>query len=233
MGSRFTSVVRSRSFVVLFTGLALAGCAQMGDIAPVVDGATRHDASLEAADGTADDGGPVALGRRHVGLRRCAACHQSADPGDGILSGSTMPIRGSSSGVIGYASNLTPDRDTGLGLWTDAQIASAIRGGIDAQGASMCVMPRYAEMTDTEVAAIVAYLRSLPAVAREIDESMCSWDMDAGTAVVDAWTDARADAVIHDASSVTDARRDGGTVSSRDVASALSECTAAWVINEV
>jgi hypothetical protein len=33
-----------------------------------------------------------------------------------------------------YAANITPDPDTGIGKWTDAQIAKAIRDGVDRDG---------------------------------------------------------------------------------------------------
>ncbi len=68
-----------------------------------------------------------------------------------------------------YGTNITPDAETGIGRWTDAEIDAAIRGGvIKGQGAEAPVMPyyRYAGMTDADVADLMAYLRSLPPVRR-------------------------------------------------------------------
>lgn len=69
--------------------------------------------------------------------------------------------------------NLTPDMDTGLGKWTDAQIKNAFQNGIDADGKPLfSMMPYYVfhNMTDSDADAVVAYLRSLPAVIHEIPE---------------------------------------------------------------
>ena len=66
--------------------------------------------------------------------------------------------------------NLTPDKETGLGAWTDAEIARAIREGVDKEGVSLVVMPssNFHNMSDADVAALVGYLRSLGPVKNEI-----------------------------------------------------------------
>jgi hypothetical protein len=65
------------------------------------------------------------------------------------------------------ASNITPDRKTGIGAWTDAEIKAALRTGIRPNGVPMApIMPTgfYGILTDADMDAIVAYLRSVPAV---------------------------------------------------------------------
>lgn len=66
--------------------------------------------------------------------------------------------------------NLTPDMETGLGTWTDAEIARAIREGVDKDGVALVIMPAYSyhAMSDKDVAAVVAYLRKLEPVRNEI-----------------------------------------------------------------
>jgi mono/diheme cytochrome c family protein len=66
--------------------------------------------------------------------------------------------------------NLTPDKETGLGDWTDAEIARAIREGVDKDGVELVLMPsyNYHALSDTDVAAIVGYLRSLEPVKNPI-----------------------------------------------------------------
>ena len=66
--------------------------------------------------------------------------------------------------------NLTPDQETGLGSWTDAEIARALREGVDKDGVSLVVMPayNYHVLSDADVAAIIGYLRSLEPVHNEI-----------------------------------------------------------------
>lgn len=69
------------------------------------------------------------------------------------------------------APNLTPDAETGAGTWTDDMIARAIREGIGHDGRALFpFMPygNYRKMSDEDLAAVVTYIRSLPAVRREL-----------------------------------------------------------------
>ncbi len=73
-----------------------------------------------------------------------------------------------------YAPNITPDLDTGIGGWSDIQIADAIRNGRHPDGSLLGPpMPfeYYRKMSDRDVAAVVAYLRSVPAVRNEVPRS--------------------------------------------------------------
>ena len=65
------------------------------------------------------------------------------------------------------APNITPDEETGAGAWSDDQFARGIREGIGHDGRALFpIMPYgvYKEISDEDVAAIVVYLRSVPAV---------------------------------------------------------------------
>jgi mono/diheme cytochrome c family protein len=66
--------------------------------------------------------------------------------------------------------NLTSDTETGLGSWSDAEIARAIREGIDKDGVTLVVMPsaNYHVMSDADTAALLGYLRNLEPVKNEI-----------------------------------------------------------------
>ncbi len=69
-----------------------------------------------------------------------------------------------------YGTNITPDRETGIGAWSDEEIAAAIRDGMSrGKGVQTPAMPYYwyAGMSDADVADLIAYLRSLPAVKKE------------------------------------------------------------------
>ncbi len=72
------------------------------------------------------------------------------------------------------APNLTPDPQTGVGTWSDDQLARAIREGIGHDGRALFpMMPytRFREMSDEDVASVVVYLRSLPAVRHELPKT--------------------------------------------------------------
>jgi mono/diheme cytochrome c family protein len=68
-----------------------------------------------------------------------------------------------------YSTNVTSDRATGIGAWSDAEIERAIRQGTLPDGAvETPVMPyyEYAGLADADVRDLIAYLRTLPAAAQ-------------------------------------------------------------------
>lgn len=69
------------------------------------------------------------------------------------------------------AANLTPDKETGLGNWTDAQIKAAITTGVGANGAKLrppMAFGYYKNINNDDLDAIVAYLRSLKPVKNAV-----------------------------------------------------------------
>jgi mono/diheme cytochrome c family protein len=69
------------------------------------------------------------------------------------------------------APNITPDRATGIGSWSDADLKKALREGIKPDGVQMAeVMPTsfYKILTPADLDGIVAYLRSIPAVSNKV-----------------------------------------------------------------
>ena len=76
-------------------------------------------------------------------------------------------------------SNLTPDDETGIGRWSDRQIANAIRAGIGHHGKRrIATMPwqGYARLTDDDVAAMVAYLRSIEPIRNSVPKEVIPGD---------------------------------------------------------
>jgi mono/diheme cytochrome c family protein len=68
-----------------------------------------------------------------------------------------------------YSTNITPDRQTGIGDWTDEQIITAIRLGRRPNGERLIPVhpyPVFNGMAEEDLRALVAYLRSLPPVNR-------------------------------------------------------------------
>jgi mono/diheme cytochrome c family protein len=75
--------------------------------------------------------------------------------------------------------NLTPDQDTGLGGWTDEQIRIAVRTGINSEGRLLFpVMPYhvYNSMADSDLDALIAYLRTIKPVENNIPKSTIPTD---------------------------------------------------------
>ncbi len=76
------------------------------------------------------------------------------------------------------APNITPDRETGIGTWTDGEKIRAIREGVDNQGRALFpMMPygSYREMSDEDVESLVAYLNSLPPVRNPLPATALSF----------------------------------------------------------
>jgi mono/diheme cytochrome c family protein len=71
--------------------------------------------------------------------------------------------------------NITPDPETGIGRWTDAQLARAIREGIRPDGTLIGPpMPFafYRGLADRDLAAMIAYLRTVPPVRNTTEKSV-------------------------------------------------------------
>lgn len=75
---------------------------------------------------------------------------------------------------ISFAANLTPDVETGMGLWTEDMFIKAIREG-KAFGGGRQIMPpmpwpAYGNLTDDDLKAMFAYLQSLQAIVNHVPE---------------------------------------------------------------
>src|SRR4029077_11774524 len=107
----------------------------------------------------------------HLALVVCAACHTA----DG-----TLPLAGGKENFLAIpggptfgvlvAPNLTPGGR--LGLYSDAELARAIREGINHEGRAMLVMPseQFTSLSDRDVAALIALLRSQPPVTLTVPQ---------------------------------------------------------------
>jgi mono/diheme cytochrome c family protein len=115
--------------------------------------------------GAADEGDSVGRGEYLVRAGGCISCHTA--PGGQQLAGSralATPF-----GTF-YTPNITPDPETGIGRWTDAQFLRALREGVRPDGANYFPVFPYSSftgITDSDALAIKAYLFSRPAVRRQ------------------------------------------------------------------
>jgi mono/diheme cytochrome c family protein len=102
-------------------------------------------------------------------LAACGNCHTPVGPQGPIRERHLAGGQQISEDAFGMAitSNITPDPETGIGAWTDAEIIRAIRDGKGKNGRTLGPpMPvgMYRNMSDADVQAIVAYLRTVPPV---------------------------------------------------------------------
>src|SRR5579872_485704 len=107
-------------------------------------------------------------------IMTCGNCHTPKGPtGDimdkafsGGLSWDEPPFKVT-------APNITPDKETGIGSWSDADIKKLLRTGIQPNGVPIAtVMPTgfYGILTDRDLNAIVAYLRTLKPIKNKVPD---------------------------------------------------------------
>ena len=110
------------------------------------------------------------------GPGNCGNCHTVRGPdlmpGPRFLAGGQKfdsPAYG-----LAYSRNITPDRETGIGTWTEEQIMRAVRGGITKEGNKIgepMPIENLNQMSLADARAIAAYLRTIPAIRNEVPES--------------------------------------------------------------
>jgi mono/diheme cytochrome c family protein len=107
-------------------------------------------------------GTPAQIARGEQLAHICTSCHS---PGDQLpLSGSNFVAKfGLPQLGTFYAPNLTPSGN--IQDWTDGEVVRAIREGVHKNGRSLLIMPaeNFGNLSDDDVQALVAYLRSQPA----------------------------------------------------------------------
>jgi mono/diheme cytochrome c family protein len=114
----------------------------------------------------------IARGQYIFALAGGCACH-SEPKGIQHAGGRAFPIP---FGTV-YSTNITQDKETGLGDWTDQQISDAIVKGTRPDGSRVLpVMPyeAYSGMAQDDLKALIAYLRTLKPV-KQATPQMKSW----------------------------------------------------------
>ena len=127
----------------------------------------------------------VERGEYLVELLGCGSCHtdgalEGAPRTDKALAGSGIgiaymnPFGNDRPGVV-YPPNITPDAETGIGDWSDQQIAEAVQAGLGRHTSRrIAVMPwqGYAKLSEEDATAIVAYLRSIKPISNKVPDEV-------------------------------------------------------------
>lgn len=107
------------------------------------------------------------------GPAHCNLCHIPNDKIDAIRAGEVVAPSGGlefefpGMGVF-RTPNITPDAETGIGKLTDADIARAIRNGVTHTGKAMLPFMDFQDMVDSDIAAVIGYMRSMEPVKHEV-----------------------------------------------------------------
>jgi mono/diheme cytochrome c family protein len=150
---------------------------------------TGSQTATEASDSTAAMT-PVQRGAYLVTVTGCHDCHTpgtlyGAPDMSRQLSGSELGWQGPWG--VSYARNLTPDKTTGLGDWTDEEILNAMQKGVKKDGSPIAPpmpWPDFAHLTRADAMAIVAYLRSIPPIPHQMPPRVAPGGHGSGSIIV-------------------------------------------------
>lgn len=139
-------------------------------LAPTLSAAAIFAAPVMVQGGQVDpqDFAQVDKGRYLAVVGDCASCHTV--PGSGQPYAGGRAIETPFGSLV--ASNITPDLETGIGAWSDAEFDAAIRKGRRPNGARLYpAMPynAYTRMSREEVLALRAYLNTVPPIRNAVE----------------------------------------------------------------
>ena len=114
----------------------------------------------------------IERGKYLVTIATCEGCHSPRDSRDQPIKEKRFAGGRRSGGLM--TPNLTPDIETGLGAWSEAQIVDALRNGKRPDGSG--IRPTmsvffYRHFTDADARAIAAYLKSLAPIRNKVERT--------------------------------------------------------------
>jgi mono/diheme cytochrome c family protein len=114
-------------------------------------------------------GKEIAFGPAH-----CADCHSTLNPDSLINLGQEVPLSGGHEFKFElgkfYSKNITPDSATGIGKYSDGEIARLLRYGVKPDGGAVLDFMPFHDMSDEDLAAVISFLRSQKPVHKVIPE---------------------------------------------------------------
>lgn len=155
---------------IFISALFLALTGVYGVVSYAADsGAEQYAQYPKINYGAGDKAKQLKRGEYLVKMGDCIACH--TEPGGKPFAGGLAfdtPF-----GTL-YSPNITPDKQTGIGNWTDSQFKIAVHKGISPDSLYFFPafpFPYYNKLTDQDVADIRAYLNAIPAVSKPQHEN--------------------------------------------------------------
>jgi hypothetical protein len=193
-GSWLRAVRRLAGPVSIFTAvlaLALYGyeatsAQQSGSVPPAPTGDSKRGEYLVTVIGCNDCHTPLkmnAQGMPEPDMSRMLSGHPESlamppapklDPGPWMWIGSATNTAFAGPWGVTYAANLTPDENTGMGIWTEDMFVRALRTGRH-MGTSRLIQPPMpwpwlSKMTDDDLKSMYAYLRTIPPIVNHVPD---------------------------------------------------------------
>lgn len=144
----------------------VAGIVAFGRLWEVMDSSRSQvaDNTTKLADFHSTDSAAIKRGEYAMRLGDCAACHESSFAGGYKISTPFGELQ---------TSNITPDRETGIGNMTERDFFNAVRQGRGDHGFLYPAMPytAYAKMSDADMHDLWAYMSTMKPVKHKVDEN--------------------------------------------------------------
>jgi len=115
------------------------------------------------------------IARGHYLVRdvvNCASCHGDTAQAAARIAGEDVPLSGGyvfdiPPGKI-YVRNITPDKETGIGRYSDAALARALRNGVGPDGRALLPFMEVQGLADDDLVAVISYLRTQAPVRHDV-----------------------------------------------------------------
>lgn len=127
-----------------------------------------------------DTNNPIALGKYLTFNLDCYTCHSAdfktlnslvPEHSGGYLGGGNKPLDMEGNEML--TPNITPDKETGIGNWTEDKFVRALKYGlIEGEPALRYPMTPFLQLTDKEAKAIFAYLQTVPPIKNKVPRSL-------------------------------------------------------------
>jgi len=135
----------------------------------------KYDAPYPDIKASADSN-LIARGKELIyGPAHCIDCHSTTNNDSLIKLGLQVPLSG---GVLFdlpvgkiYSKNITPDKETGIGDYTDSEIARVLRYGVHPNGDPVYDFMPFHNMSDEDLTAVVSYLRAQTPVHNKVSNN--------------------------------------------------------------
>jgi mono/diheme cytochrome c family protein len=119
------------------------------------------------------DSNVIARGKHIVfDIAHCAGCHSNANSDSLLQLGLDVPLCGGHKFALPvgdiYSKNITPDKDHGIGKYSDAEIARALRYGVHPDGTVVFDFMPFHNMSDEDLTAVISYLRAQKPVSSPV-----------------------------------------------------------------
>ena len=118
----------------------------------------------------------IARGKYLVyGPAHCAYCHAPASEFQRVEAGEVVPLSGGNIFALPvgniYVPNITSDKATGIGSFTDGELARSLRYGVKRNGHALLDFMPFYDLSDQDLTAIISYLRTEPAVNNPVPQN--------------------------------------------------------------